>query len=419
MKNFIERQKNKTYKFLRWTEKWTKTDMVYFAKGGFWLTIGQFFSSISGLLLAIAFAHLIPKEIYGNYKYILSIIGILSATSLSGIGISITRDVARGFEGSLEKGFWENLRWGIITILASLAGFIYYFLQENYIIAYSLIIAGTTYPILQSASFFGSFLSGKKEFKISTIISIFRSIIPALCIFLTIFLTKNLIIIITVYSLSHTLTALFFYFYTVKKFKPNKLTDKENVNFGKHLSLMGVLGTISDNLESILIFHYLGASQLAIYTFATALPKQFNFLKKMIQTMAFPKMSQKSISELKENIPQKITKMFFALVPVVAGYIFIAPYIYKIFFPQYMESVIYSQVLSLYILLFPSLFFTQTLVAHAKKKHLYVTGVVTPVIQVASLVILVPAYGIWGAVFSTLILRLSNFVISLILFRKL
>lgn len=418
VKKIIENYRNKTYKFLRWSEKWTKTDMIYLTKGGFWLTLGQIFSSISGLLLAIAFAHLIPQEIYGNYKYILSLVGILSALSLSGIGVSITQNVARGFEGSLEQGFWENLRWGILVILASLGGFIYYFLNENHTIAYSLLIAGATYPILQSSSFYGSFLGGKREFKASTIIGIFRSIIPAFLIFITIIFTQNLLIIITVYSLSHALTALFFYFYTIKKFKPNNKIDERNIHFGKHLSLMGALGTVANNLESILIFHFFGGAQLAVYTFATALPKQFNFLKKAIQTMALPKLSQKSIPELKKIIPAKVTMLFFALIPAVGAFILSAPYIYKIFFPQYLDSVIYSQVLSLYILLFPSLFYTQALIAHAKKSYLYVTGVTLPIIQIISLIILLPVYGIWGAVFSTLILRLSNFIISLFLFNR-
>ncbi len=57
--------------FLRWSEKYIKTDMIYLVKGGFWLTLGQIISSVSSLLLVIAFANLLPKETYGIYKYFL------------------------------------------------------------------------------------------------------------------------------------------------------------------------------------------------------------------------------------------------------------------------------------------------------------------------------------------------------------
>ena len=76
----IKKIKEKIYNLLRWSEKYTKTDMVYLAHGGFWLSFGQIISSLSSFLLAIAFANLLPKETYGNYKYILSIASILPKT---------------------------------------------------------------------------------------------------------------------------------------------------------------------------------------------------------------------------------------------------------------------------------------------------------------------------------------------------
>ena len=56
----IQKIRNKAYNVLRWSEKYTKTDMLYLAKGGSWFTVGQVVSSSSVLLLAIAFANLLP-----------------------------------------------------------------------------------------------------------------------------------------------------------------------------------------------------------------------------------------------------------------------------------------------------------------------------------------------------------------------
>jgi len=68
----IERAKILTYKILRYSERYTQTDMVYFASGGFWLLLGQFISTISAFLLLIAFANFLPKEVFGTYQYILA-----------------------------------------------------------------------------------------------------------------------------------------------------------------------------------------------------------------------------------------------------------------------------------------------------------------------------------------------------------
>src|SRR3989338_6258286 len=112
--------KVKTYNFLRWTEKWLKTDMVYLTKGGFWLTAGQLFSSLSAFLLSIAFANLLPRETYGTYKYVLSIASLLSIPTLSGMTTSLAQAVAGCYDGSFIPALKARIKWGLFGALASL-----------------------------------------------------------------------------------------------------------------------------------------------------------------------------------------------------------------------------------------------------------------------------------------------------------
>ena len=83
---------------LRWSQKYTKTDMLYLASGSFWYVAGQVITSLSTLALAVAFANLVSPEVYGTYKYVLSLAGIFSIASLPGISTAIARAVARGNE---------------------------------------------------------------------------------------------------------------------------------------------------------------------------------------------------------------------------------------------------------------------------------------------------------------------------------
>ena len=119
------------YKLLRLSEKYTKTDMVYLTKGTFWLTLGQIISSASSFILAIAFANLLPKETYGVYKYILSIVSILNISTLSGINTAITQAVARKYEGSVIPAIKMKIYWGLFGSLASLILAGYYYFQGN------------------------------------------------------------------------------------------------------------------------------------------------------------------------------------------------------------------------------------------------------------------------------------------------
>ena len=45
-------------------------DLNYFLRGGFCLMGAHIIISMSSFLLAIVFAILLPKEIFGNYRYV-------------------------------------------------------------------------------------------------------------------------------------------------------------------------------------------------------------------------------------------------------------------------------------------------------------------------------------------------------------
>jgi O-antigen/teichoic acid export membrane protein len=320
----MDNLRTKTYNLLRKSEKYFKTDMVYLAKGGSWLTFGQIASAIITFLLAIAYANFLPKEIYGTYKYILSIAGILGAFTLTGMGTTVVRSVAQGFEGVLKSAFWTQLKWSVLMILISFFFAIYYFINDNYILAVSLLIIGAFSPIIQGASLYNSFLNGKKEFKIKAIYGVLRGLIPALFILITITLTNNPIVLIFIYFISTATINFYFYIRTIKKLRPNDKIDKNAINYGKHLSVMNILSTIAGNLDKILMWHFLGPSQLAIYSFALAIPNQLKGVFKNIPALAFPKFSEKPTSEIKKTLPGKLVKFLLLLSFIVIIYIITA-----------------------------------------------------------------------------------------------
>lgn len=43
---------HRIYKLLRWSQRYTRTDMVYLAKGGTWLSLAQGVATLAGLARA-------------------------------------------------------------------------------------------------------------------------------------------------------------------------------------------------------------------------------------------------------------------------------------------------------------------------------------------------------------------------------
>ncbi len=261
-------------RILKWSERYTKTDMVYIVKGGFWLSIGQVVAVVSSFFLSVILAHALPKEVYGNYKYILSITGIIGGLSLSGIGTTLTQAVARGAEGTLFLAVRTQLKWSGLVGLGCLVVGGYYFLNDNTIVAASMVVAALTVPFANSFGLYGSYLAGKKDFQRSTLYWIVGQLVSVVVLASIAITTQSVFGLIAGYFITSLLSALYFYHRTLKKSPPSETAgDPSMIRYGGHLSIMNFIGTVANQLDKVLVFHYVGAVPLAIYSFAFAIPE--------------------------------------------------------------------------------------------------------------------------------------------------
>ena len=408
----MEKLKQKIKDFLIYTQRYTHTDMIYLAKGGFWLTLGQIISTGASFLLAVAFANLLDPVTYGNYKYILSLVGILGIFSLPAMGTAIIQAVARGLEGSFYTAFKTKLKWGLLGSLTALGLASYYFLRGNYLLSIPLLISAIFLPLMEASRVWGSFLGGRKLFNIQVKFNSLNRILSVSIMITTLFLTKNLLWLIAVYFVSNTFLNFFFYLITKGKFQPNKKEDPQTLSYGKHLSLMGIIGTIANYLDRILIFHYLGAGEVAIYSFAIYPPEQIKGLLKNVKPLALPKLSQKSKQEIKKTFFKKIIKFFLALLPITVAYIITAPFLYKLIFPQYSQAVPYSQIFAISLIFTPILPIS-VLESQMAIKEKYTITLFSGFSRIFLMSSLVLFYGIWGVIIGWVLARFLTFLLAL------
>ncbi len=411
--------KKKIYRFLKWLEKWTKTDMIYLAKGGFWMSIGQVSTITTGIIASIAFANLLPMEVFGQYKFILSIFGILTIFSLSGMASATIQAVSRGYEQTYLVIQKTKLKWGLIGTLICFIISAYYYTNDNNSLAISFVIIGVLSPFLNAYSSYGSFLNGKKLFKLSTILSSSTTIILTAITVITLFFTKNIIIIILCIFASKTILNLIAYSYTILKQKPNKKIDAQAINFGKHLSLMEAFSVVTTHIDKILIWHFIGTSELAIYSMAT-LPVSYikSFFTKWVTNLALPKLANSSKETIANHFPLKVIK--FTAISTITSilYIIAAPLIFRLIFPLYLESVFYTQLLALTIAITPLGLFNSILLAHKQHKKLYQASISTSIIQIISYIILLPLLSMTGMVLAIIFTQIFNAAILIFLSKK-
>lgn len=409
--------RDKAYKLLRRSEGIFKTDMVYAAKGGFWLTFGQGIATFSSFILAIAFANILSQEEYGTYKYILSLTGLISSISLSGLSTSVVRSVARGFEGSFMQSFYLSLRWGLLMALSAFALSIYYYVNGNNLLAVCMLFTGAFSPLIDSGELYNAFLNGKKAFKGASLMRGIRSLITTLALVIGVLFTKNIAILIAIYFISHTITVCLLFYITYKTYKPNDQIEPDTVRLGKHVSIMNFLSTVSDRIDSVLVFHYFGAAQLAIYSFSLLIPNNILGLIKNIGTLATPKFVNHKPNEVRVNILRKSLSLLYVTLPIALSYILLAPIFFKVFFPAYIESVIYSQVFAITILM-SGVIPLSTLDAHVAIRKKYILSLISNVSKLVLMFIGIYFAGIWGAIFGRIFSKSIGLFTAFILARS-
>lgn len=408
----LDTLRKKIYKALRRSEKYAQTDMVYLAKGGSWASLNRVINSVAGFLLAIAFANLLPKDAYGTYKYIFSIMGVLFVTTLPRFNTALKRAVAQGYEGSAIPILKMRMKGGTVGAIVALGIAGYYLVAGNMLLAAAFLIAATFLPFMYPLGIYGPILEGRKDFKTSSIYGITLELANTIPMIIVMFFTGNVLLIVLTFFASYTLTEIFLLRRIYKKINLNTKVADDTINYGKHLTVMDIIGSVAGQLDKILMWHFLGAAALATYSFAIAPVDQSKRLLKTVNSLAFPKLATKPPRVLKNTLPKKVFKYLGITILIALTYIIAAPYIFQLLFPQYMDSVFYSRIYAIGFIFAPLSIFGTVQSAHANKKALYITKIASPLSKIIALVVLVPILGALGAIIALMTGSLVSVLIS-------
>src|SRR3989344_3066147 len=222
------------------------TDARYLMRGSFWLIIGSVVGMLIGLLLSMTYARYLPKETYGSYRYVLSIISIVGIFSLPSFGTTITRSAARGFDGTFRKlsriMFFSS--FGISIVCMSVAAFFFFRNQKELTFAFA--VAALFIPFVEGLGGWRAYLDGKKQFRNKTVYNITTQIVYGLPMAAAVIssyafgLTLTLALLVGTYMLTHALPNVYFYFRTLRIIPPHAPEEPGSIRHALHLSASSV-----------------------------------------------------------------------------------------------------------------------------------------------------------------------------------
>jgi O-antigen/teichoic acid export membrane protein len=385
---------------LRWSEKYTKVDMVYLASGTVWVIIGNIGAAVMALGTAVAFANLLSKETYGTYQYVLSGVALISLLALPGMKNAVSYAVSHNKDASFLEVVREKIAWGFLASFAAISVALYYYVNHNYLLTSAFAAVACFLPFWEAYGYYVPYLQGKREFGAITLYELAVQAINAAAIIAVMLFSHSLLVLLLAYFASWTIGRLYFFKRALKKYPPNNERDPATIGYGKHLSIMSILSALASNADKLLIWQFLGPAEVAIYTFALTVPSRITNSLASINRLYFPKAATRPLSEIRTVIVRRVLLLTAATTTIAVVYALLAPLLFELFFPKYLEAVPFTQILGVLVALQPFSLLVTALSAHAQKKELYIYNTVSPILQLGLYVILIPLYGVLGAALS-------------------
>jgi O-antigen/teichoic acid export membrane protein len=295
----------------------------------------------------------------------------------------------------------------------------WYFMHGNHPLAAAFVWIAIFLPLGNAYNTWMAYTGGKKMFRIGSYYGFFNNIAGYVPVILAIYFARNFIWIVFANYFFVFLSSFVIYRHILRHIPPNEALDNETIPYGTHLSLMNILGTAAGQLDSLLVFHFIGAAELAVYSFATVIPERLAGMLKFIPGIALMKIAERSEEQVRRDIGKKLWVLVGIASAAAACYAILAPWFFHLFFPAYSASIAMTQLYALSFFSLAPTYVQTALTAQRKTKQLYMLNSTAPFVKAALMIVLMFYYGIWGLIWAQII---NNFAVLgfqlIVLWRK-
>ncbi len=388
---------------LKRVERLVGLDLVYYIKNSAYMITQNVFSALAALALSVLLARVFPHEVYGQYNFVFSLLGIVSLFSLPGINIALSASVAKGYEGSLLLGAKKKILYSTSGSFLLFLLSLYYLSIGEYLLFLSLIITALIFPFFSTFNIISAYFIGKKRFDRYSFWTTLSAVISSFITVIVGYIFRNLLIVISVYLTSATLVNIYVFLNVMREVKGKKV-DKGIVPYGKRLTLITSLGALRFYIDKVVIASFLGFHELAIYSVATAIPNQSKPLWSILSHITFPDLARKSFKDACEAVRKRFVFILLGAVGIIlAGVVLLPPVILFFYSSKYAESIFYFQLLMISTIAGPSAVVNTILTSQGKINRLYKAETIINLVGIVLIFVLTYLYGLLGTCIARII----------------
>lgn len=362
--------------------------------GGIWLIGEKFFLMGKGLILTYLFANLVARDVYGEYQYVVAFLGAIAVVAYPGMGIAIVQALARNKDGVFCKAIQSSVRASLLGVVLLFFLALFQLAIGQLSLAKIFIFLAIIFPGYAIMNYWRYYYTGKEQFYNLVRMGFFLEFISFIFSVVAIKFfpeTMGLVLIGVIFPIPFFLALVF----SLYKKNINLPSDNDNVAFGKKISIAVGISTLATYIDKLLLAHFLGFAELAIYTIAMIIPEQ---AKGVLNSFMVPLLPQYSKDFKKSDLVEHFVLFSFYSMASIVGIYLTLPFLFKIVFPQYPESLIYVKYL-LVVIFFVPFVILETFFRSQKKDRIVINATLLGSLSgIIAALVLVPYWGIAGAI---------------------
>lgn len=382
----------------------------------FWSNCNTGIIAGSGLAMSVMFIRIAGKELYGQYLFVIAIVGLFSIIAISGSRTVVFRTVSQGYDGVYRKATSFSFLWSLLGIPALIVTGILFYLLKTKTLGASLMIAALFFPFVTSLENWTLFLKGRSEFWKLALFNLARFLTSLLAIGAAILFTKNLIAILLTYFVVHSAFNILYHVNSLRSLR-NAKVDSGWKKQSYALTIMELSSIAFGRVDILLVAAFLPMERVAIYGIVMKLVGVLLTATKSSVEAILPRVFRS------DKVTIRYFYKFFLLsflAPVILALLIKYP-ITWIYGQAYSELIVFTQV---YLAIIPFYFLTSIstcfMIKYQLNKEINFSRITSMIAVSVFYVLLVPLYGVWGGIASSIFYYIIQLIVnlSLLMIRK-
>jgi O-antigen/teichoic acid export membrane protein len=392
-------------------------------KNTFWLYFSEIVSKGLRLLVFIYIIRILGPQNFGVFEYFLSLVGIFFLFADFGTSTIFIREYQQQQDKEKQTNIFFSLKiiLAVIFSLLALGGYFFSKKFDSFLFYFSFVLF---YFLMHIENFFESFFIAiektEKKFIFNTLMSLFLFIF----VFIGLTFFKNILAVILAYILSAFLGIIFAYFLTLSETKIKFFFDPQLVKYylydGFPLVLFGLLDYIFFTTDKIILAHLRSIEEVGYYSLASRILSVLFVIPYLFNTALYPylakKIGEKEEKKIKSLFKNILLGLFLGGILIAVLIFILSPIIIPIFFGnKYNLSIeILQTFVWIIVFVFPTNFLDYFLISNHRQWLDFWITIIPAFLNVILNFILIPFYGVYGAVYSSILAQALNFVLTFI-----